>query len=267
MLPLGLVEVSATLRPMADSASYRPRALVTGASSGIGAALARELAARGHPVVLVARRRNALEQLAASLPTPADVMVADLSTPLGLSEVEQLLMSTEDPVLLLVNNAATGVFAPLADQDQASLDATVQVNVLAPMRLSRAALPRMAAAGGGGIIMISSSASGGAVGLTPYCASKAFLDTLGRTLAEEVASSGVLVTTAAPGYTRTAFHDRLGQDVSDVSEGWWATSEEVARATLDAHTNGRRRVELHRRSLLRRARGKAYRATRGLVRR
>ncbi|MHC1560638.1 SDR family NAD(P)-dependent oxidoreductase [Actinomycetospora sp. C-140] len=237
-----------------------PRALVTGASSGIGAALARELAARGHPLVLVARRRDALEALAASLPTPAEVVVADLATPDGLASVEDLLVSTPDPVRLLVNNAATGVFAPLVEQDPATLDATVHVNALAPLRLSRAALPRMA--GGGGIITISSPVAAGTAGLAPYAASKAFLDALGRSLAAEVDGTGVVVTTVAPGYTRTAFHDHLGEDVSGIPDSWWRTPDEVARAALDAHARGEHRVAVGRPSLAQRAALKARRLVR-----
>jgi uncharacterized protein len=218
-----------------------PRALVTGASSGIGAALARELAARGHPLVLVARRREVLEQLAAELPTPADVVVADLATEQGLSDVERLIAETPDPIRLLVNNAATGTFAPFTEQDRSTLDATVHVNVLAPLRLSRAALARMD--GRGGIVMISSPVAVGTVGLTPYAASKAFLDALGGSLVAE-APAGVQITTVAPSYTRTEFHDRLGEDVSGVPDRWWLTAEDVARATLDAHARGEHRVEL-----------------------
>jgi short-subunit dehydrogenase len=235
------------------------RALVTGASSGIGAALARELAARGHPLVLVARRREALEELAASLPTPADVLVADLATGQGLSEVEALITGTTDPIRLLVNNAATGTFAPFTDQDRAVLDATVHVNVLAPLRLSRAALARMD--GHGGIIMISSPVAVGTVGLTPYAASKAFLDALGSSLVAEV-PAGVQVTTVAPSYTRTAFHERLGEDVSDIPDRWWLTPDDVARAALDAHARGARRLELGQPTRAQRAVQKARRLAR-----
>ncbi|WP_345410322.1 SDR family NAD(P)-dependent oxidoreductase [Actinomycetospora chlora] len=236
-----------------------PRALVTGASSGIGAALARELATRGHPLVLVARRGDALERLAAELPTPTDVVVADLATEEGLRTVEDLITDTADPVRLLVNNAATGAFARLTEQDAATLDATVHVNVLAPLRLSRAALRRMD--GRGGIMMISSPVAVGTVGLTAYAASKAFLDALGRGLVAE-APAGVRITTVAPGYTRTEFHDRLGEDVSGIPDRWWLTPEDVARTALDAHARGEQRVEPGRPSTAQRAVQKARRLTR-----
>jgi short-subunit dehydrogenase len=132
------------------------RALVTGASSGFGEQFARRLSARGTALVLVARRGELLEKLAAELGTETEILPADLTDPAGLAAVEERLRATDKPVDLLVNNAGvgtTGEFVKLSAEGEIN---KVALNVMALMRLSHAALPRMTAGGHGGILNLSS---------------------------------------------------------------------------------------------------------------
>ncbi len=227
---------------------------MTGASSGIGKAFARELSASGYAVLLIARHRATLDSVAATLPGPSEVLVADLSTPAGIDEVEARLRT--HPMQLLVNNAATGHWGPFTDHPQSTapedgaapavrgdaLVATVRVNVLAVARLARAVLPGMLAAGHGGIVTVSSPAGARpAPMLAVYGASKAFTDALDASLRAELAAhgaTGVTITTVWPGRTRTGFHQRLGQDTTEVSGRLWTSPEEVARRALAAHHRG-----------------------------
>ncbi|WP_018332040.1 SDR family NAD(P)-dependent oxidoreductase [Actinomycetospora chiangmaiensis] len=216
-------------------------ALVTGATSGIGTAFARELAARGWSLVLTGRSESALRSLGAEL--GARTVVADLAT----TEGRRAVVSAADGVHLLVNNAALGgTFGSFATMPVEDLEAVLAVNVVAPTALVRAVLPGMLAAGRGGIVTVSSpSAVGPKAGAAAYGASKAFLESLDRSVRAEVRGSGVVVTTVRPESTRTDFHARSGQDVSDV--GAWNTPEEVARAALDAHERGELLVRIPRR--------------------
>ena len=225
----------------AGSAPRAPLALVTGASSGIGAAFARELARRGSDLVVVARSRDVLVALAGELPVAVEVVVADLA---DLGELERLerLVADRRPDLL-VNCAATARYAALVDQEPEELTATVVVNALAPLRLTGAALR----AGTRGVVNVSSTASDAANPLlAPYAASKAFLDSwtasVSTTLDE--GRSRPVITVVRPGFSRTAFHHRIGEDVSGVPDRFWQRPEDVARRALDAHEHGRRRITL-----------------------
>src|SRR4051812_40956093 len=136
-----------------------PYALVTGASSGIGAAFARQLSGEGFTVGLVATSEAALIGLADSLPGPAQVLPVDLADLTQLRTLEQLLIDIEPSVSLLVNNAATGSYGPFIDYDIERLSDTVLVNIAAVMRLTRAVLPGMVRRSRGGIINVSSPVS------------------------------------------------------------------------------------------------------------
>ncbi len=216
------------------------RALVTGASAGIGAAIARELAARGVEVVLVARRSERLRELAEELATTAEVLVADLADPTGRDLVARRLASVDRPVDLLVNNAGLGVYGALASQDPDRIRALVEVNVAAVVELTRAALPGLLARERGGIINVGSTA-----GYLPgpysavYGATKAFVRSFTEAVHEEVRATPVHVLLLSPGVTRTEF-----QDVAGVPEGVFppaltGTVDQVARAALDAFAAGR----------------------------
>ncbi|MEJ8278298.1 SDR family NAD(P)-dependent oxidoreductase [Pseudonocardia spirodelae] len=213
------------------------RAVVTGASSGIGAAFAEELGRRGTPVLLVGRDAARLAEVAARVPG-GSTLVADLSTDEGVAAVCAEL--TAGPVSLLVNNAGTGGLGALQDQAPAAIAEQVRVNLTAVAQLTAAALPGMLERGTGGVVFVSSSAVPHPTPHIPvYTATKEGTEALARSLRADVGRRGVRITVVRPGYTRTAFHERQGEDVSAVPEREWVSPQRVARAALDGHDRGR----------------------------
>lgn len=253
---------------MGETAEPRRWAAVTGATSGIGAAFARALSAEGLGVVLVARDGEAATAMAADLPGPSEVLVADLSDPRELGRVEARLATPgERRVVMLVNNAATGRWGSFVEQEPDDLAETIAVNVTAAVRMARSVLPGMVAAGAGGVITVSSPAGARpSPSLAAYGASKAFLDALDASLRSELAAAGsaVVVTTVWPGWTRTPFHGRLGQDVAAVPVGSWTTAEFVAREVLMRHRRGETTVRVPEPALSRWALDEIRRVRRGL---
>jgi len=211
------------------------RALITGASAGIGAAFARQLSERGVEVVLVARRAARLEQLAAELPGDAEVLVADLAEPAGREQVRARLHAEARPVDLLVNNAGLGSYGALADQDEERIRSLLAVNVTALVELTRAALPGLLAREAGGIINVGSTA-----GYVPgpysavYGATKAFVRSFTEAVSEELRGSPVHVLLLAPGVTETEFQEVAGVPDGVFPSSLAGTSEEVAAAGLAA---------------------------------
>ncbi|MGH9188966.1 MAG: SDR family NAD(P)-dependent oxidoreductase [Acidimicrobiales bacterium] len=216
-----------------------PTALVTGASSGIGRAFALALAAKGCEVVVVARRRDRLESLASEHGSKIEVLVADLTDPEGVAAVEQRLGDRQRPVELLVNNAGFGGSGPFASQPVDREEREVRLNVLAPVRLTSAALPGMIERNRGGIVNVSSIAGVQAVPyLATYAATKAYLTSFSQSLHEEVRGQGISVVALLPGMTRTEFHQTAGLDRSRVPGPAWLSAEEVAEAGLRALERG-----------------------------
>ncbi len=214
----------------------RPRALVTGASSGIGAAFATGLARDGYDLTIVARTRDRLEALAQRLRAQGgavEVLVADLSAPGGVDATAAAI--TAAPLALLVNNAGFGTVGPFAELDPAREEEEIRLNVIALMRLTRAALPSMLARGQGGIVNVSSI---GAFQPGPYnatySATKAWVNSFTEAVAEEVRGSGVRVLALCPGFTRTEFQERAGIDVSNLPGFMWMSAEAVVDAALAA---------------------------------
>lgn len=219
------------------------RSLVTGASSGIGEAFARRLAERGDDLVLVARRRDRLDALAHEL-APAgvhvEVLAADLTSEDGLATVEHRLASLSEPVDLLVNNAGFGSSGPFADMALDRELEMVALNVVALMRLTRAALEAMAERGSGTIVNVSSIASFQALpGTATYAATKAFVTSFTEALAEEARGSGVRLQALCPGLTRTEFHATAALDLAWLPGVAWKSAEEVVDASLAALGSGR----------------------------
>ncbi|MEJ2870949.1 SDR family NAD(P)-dependent oxidoreductase [Actinomycetospora sp. OC33-EN08] len=208
-------------------------ALITGASSGIGAAFARALAARGYSVVLVARDGEALDEVAGSLGVPVRVVVADLTTHEGLDRVEAEL----DGVDLLVNNAGATTYGELGEQDPDDLEQSVLLNVLAPTRLTAAAL--RALPDGGGIVNVSSTAAGrDDPAIATYAAGKAYLETLSRAARQEGVEHRIRVTVVRPGRTCTAFHERSGEESGHLPAWRWQSPDTVAETALAAFERG-----------------------------
>ena len=221
------------------------RALVTGASGGIGEALARRLAARGCHLVLVARTEPALEKLAGELSAAhgldVEVLPADLITEEGVARVEARLANEGvPPVDLLVNNAGYGSAGFFGELDPSRVAGEVRLNVLALVRLTRAAVPGMVARGGGAVLNVSSVA-----GLQPipnmatYAATKAFVTSFSEALHEELRGRGVTVTALLPGFTRTGFQARSGLERSGIPDFAWMDAGRVADAGLAATDAGR----------------------------
>ncbi|MEZ5245798.1 MAG: SDR family oxidoreductase [Acidimicrobiales bacterium] len=219
------------------------RALVTGASSGIGAAIARQLATDGTRLVVVARDRNRLEALAAEAGVDTEVLVADLSDPADVAMVAARLGATDEPIDLLVNNAGLGFTGRFAELDPARERGVVAVNVVALHELSHAAAVAMSAAGTGGILNIASVAGylPSASGAT-YAATKAFVNSFSESLHQDLRDTGVVVTVACPGYTRTEFHARADIDQREIPKFLWQDAETVAADALAAVAAGKARV-------------------------
>lgn len=220
------------------------RALVTGASSGIGRAIALQLADAGTPVVLVARDTARLDELAAELRgrhgVDAEVMTADLSVADDRHRVEQRL-GAEPTIDLLVNNAGFGTYGPFTSLDADDEEREITVNVTAPMRLARAAASGMVARRGGWILNVSSMASLQPTPLNAtYGATKAFLTSFSESLHEELRSDGVVVTAVLPGFTRTEFQQRAGLgDAGGVPGFLWQSAEVCAAAAIAGTAAGR----------------------------
>jgi uncharacterized protein len=213
----------------------RPTALVTGASSGIGAAYARLLAAEGYHLVLVARDARRLEQLAAELTerhrVQAAVLPADLATDEGMAAVEARLRAA--PVDLLVNNAGMSLNRPFLESTADLEETLLRVNVHAVLRLTLAALPGMVERGRGDVINVSSVSGFGSVmpGST-YPASKAWVINFSESVAHSVRRYGVRVLALCPGYTRTELHQRAGINMSRTPGWMWLDAVDVARDGL-----------------------------------
>jgi short-subunit dehydrogenase len=224
----------------------RPIALITGASAGLGATFARQLAAEHYDLILVARRAAALEQLAAELRgrhgISADVVTADLIRDDDVSRVCELLASA-DRLELLVNNAGFGSRGFFFEADAEQQDAMHRLHVIATERLTRAALPGLVARGRGGIINVASVA--GFItgpGNISYCATKAWMVVFTEGLYLELKSMGspVKVQALCPGYTYTEFHDVMGIDRASVmGKSWWMSADRVVGESLSGFRSGK----------------------------
>jgi short-subunit dehydrogenase len=221
------------------------RALVTGASAGIGEAFARRLAADGVDLVLVARRADRLEALADVLRSPVcrvDVFAADLTDAADLERVAARVADTDQPVDLVVNNAGFGTFGTFWELPIRGELAQIDTNVSALVRLTHAALGRMVAEGRGAVLNVSSVAGNQpGPGDAVYAATKAFVTCFTEGLAEEVRNSGVTVTALCPGLTTSEFHEVAGlTHAPSAAPGFlWMTSDEVAAEGLEAAAKGK----------------------------
>lgn len=222
------------------------RALVTGASSGIGAAFARSLRSRGERLVLVARREDRLRGLAQELGGAdwAVALPADLSVEGAADRLRSEVARQGVEIDLLVNNAGLGHTAPFAEQGPEVVRAMLDVNVRAVVELTHAFLPGMMERRRGRIVNVASNAAFQPVPfLTIYAATKAFVLSFTEGLAEELEGSGVQVQALCPGLTRTEFLDLAGtHEGLAVTRTPMLTAEEVVEASLAALDRGQLRV-------------------------
>ncbi len=217
----------------------RRLALITGASSGIGAAFASALAARGYDLLLVARRRDRLEQLADTL--GAEILVADLATDEGMAAVERRIAQAEN-LELLVNNAGFGTRGRFFRVDIQGQDQMHRLHVLATMRLTHAALEGMVARGKGGVINVSSVAAfWQSPGSVSYCATKCWINSFTEGLALELRAAGspVKMQALCPGYTYSEFHDVAGMDRKLIPSSLWLRAEDVVAESLAGLEHGK----------------------------
>ena len=213
-------------------------ALITGASSGIGADLARQFHAAGHAVILLARRRDRLENLAAALGANARVLVADLADPASPA----LIFAETGPVDILVNNAGFGDFGEFSRQDPGRQQAMIMVNIAALTALTQLYLPTMVARRAGRILNVASIVGFmPCPGLAVYAASKAYVLSFSDALAAELRGSGVTVTCLCPGSTDTEFAE-IAQMRGKLAIRMAMSSDAVARIGAAATLAGTRLV-------------------------
>lgn len=230
-------------RPRTAGPGPPPFAIVTGASAGIGLALARLAAADGYRTLLVARREGRLAELAAELAErtglESRVVAADLTTGAGLDAVDEALAG--DPAEVLVNNAGFATWGPVLETDEGALADQIALNVRALTALARRHVPAMRRRGTGYLLNVAST---GAFlpgpNLAAYYASKAYVLSFSEALGEELRGSGVAVTCLCPGPTRTEFHDVAGMgDSRFVNLLWFMSAERVAAAGWRGLSRGR----------------------------
>ena len=209
-------------------------ALITGGTSGIGAEFARQLAARGDDLILVARDPDRLAETATELKERYGVAVETISADLGVREevlpVAARLASTEQPVDMLVNNAGFGLRKSLVTDDTAPIEYGIDVMIRAVLILAGAAGQAMRARGRGQIINVSSTA--GFIAMSGYSAIKAWVTTYSEALAGELAPHGVTVTALCPGYVRTEFHQRASIRTGSITGFMWVDLDEVVTEAL-----------------------------------
>ena len=219
-------------------------ALVTGASAGIGRAFAERLAREGTDLVLVARDRTRLDELATGLRmrhgVAVEVLVADLSDREATGRVCARIEDDVRPIDLLVNNAGFGLKGSFLDNDLADEEAGLDVMVRAVMLTSHAAGRSMRARGHGAILNVSSIA--GFIANGTYSAEKAFVTVFTEGLAGELAGTGVTATVLCPGFTHTEFHARAGIAMSALPESLWLDADDVVQQALTDVARGQGRL-------------------------
>jgi short-subunit dehydrogenase len=211
-------------------------ALVTGASSGIGAVYATRLAQQGYDVILVARSGDRLQELAARLKAETDravkVVSADLSAAADVGRIEEILR-TDASITMLVNNAGVGAVTPLLNSDEAGMEAMIYLNVTSLMRLTKAVVAGFVARGAGTVINISSIAA-----LSPellngvYSGTKAFVLAFSQSLHHELAGKGVRVQAVLPGATATDFWNVAGISVDHFAQKNVMSAADMVDASL-----------------------------------
>ncbi len=218
-------------------------ALITGASSGLGAEFAHQLAARGADLVLVARTEAALEEVAARVRldhgVQVEVLAADLVDTAGLDAVTARLSDPRRPIEILVNNAGFGLDLDFADNDILDEERHLDLHVQATMRLSHAALRAMTARGSGRIINVASVAAFMPRGT--YGAVKAWVVSFSRWANNQYAQRGVTITAICPGFTHTNFHERMGLPPGQegVPRFMWLDAADVVREGLRDAARGK----------------------------
>jgi short-subunit dehydrogenase len=213
-------------------------ALITGASAGLGAAFARQLAGRGYNLILVARRKEKLADLAAEIKKDhqidVEILQADLATIAGIQKVEQRIQAI-NRLDILINNAGFGLAGEFARQSVDQNQDMLQVHCVAPMRMVHAALPGMIARQSGTIINVASiSAFIPMTGNVQYSASKSYLVTFSRALQLENQRNGIKLQVLCPGFFHSEFHDVMRANKKTIPGWLFMQADKVARRSLGA---------------------------------
>lgn len=216
---------------------YR-KALITGASAGLGEEYARQLAELGTDLILVARRKERLESLAAELSArkpglKVEVFPADLSRNEDIQRVAEKIRQTPD-LDLLINNAGFGSTTKFYQDEDGEAARMIKVHVEATVVLTRAALPAMMARQKGAIINVASIAAFSPLSGAMYSSTKAFLVMFSENLQSELHGSGIKVQALCPGLTHTEFHQVAGMNKEAIPGILWMTAERVVRISLQA---------------------------------
>ena len=227
--------------PAQGSSAAPLTALITGATAGLGAEFARQLAQQGHNVVLVARDEERLRSRAAELENNygvrTEVLAADLADDGGVAAVVERLSDPERPVEILVNNAGLGLLHSFADNDIAEEKRHLKLHVETAMELTHAALQGMLERRSGRVINVASVAA--FLPRETYSAAKAWLLSFSRWANLAYAGRGVKVTAVCPGFTHTEFHDRMGMDKTAAPSWMWLQADQVAREGLADNEKGK----------------------------
>ena len=216
-------------------------ALVTGGTSGIGATFARQLAAKGDDIVLVARDRARLDEMAHELRgmgREVEVLPADLAKRADVAKVVKRLLDEKRPIDVLVNNAGFGMHSRASDADSGVHDLAFEVMVRAVRELAAAAARSMRPRGRGRIINVSSTA-GFITMASGYSAVKAWVTIFSEGLSNELHKTGVTVTALCPGWVHTEFHERAGISKGGIPNWMWLDSEDLVRSALRDAERGR----------------------------
>jgi short-subunit dehydrogenase len=221
---------------------HQGTALITGASSGIGAVYAERLARRGYDLILVARNRERLAAMADRITTQTrrsvEILAADLGDRVQLAKVE-VKLKQDASVTLLVNNAGIGTHTPLLDSDVDKMTRMIELNVTALTRLTYAAVPGFVARGNGAVINISSIASIAPEVLNGvYGASKAFVHAFSLSLRHELAGKGVRIQAVLPGATATEFWPTGGLPLEHLPKEIVMSAEDLVDAALVGFDRG-----------------------------
>jgi len=211
-------------------------AVVTGASTGMGAVYADRLARRGYDLLLVARNKSRLDAVAAQVVADTgrsvEVLAADLADPAGLATVEDRLR-TDESISLLVNNAGGTLFGPLSQADPAPLQDLIALNVTALTRLTTAALAGFTRRGGGTLVNLSSALAFNVLPVSAvYSGTKSYVVAFTQALQQELAESAIRVQAVFPGAVRTEFWDGSGIEVSALPPEWVMSAEDAVDAAL-----------------------------------
>lgn len=229
---------------MLPAASGNGTVLVTGASSGIGEEIAKEFARRGRHVVLVARRADKLQALAASLGSAAEVLAADLSKAEDRAALPGRVAALGLVVDVLVNNAGLSTSGPIATSDPAAELNLIEVDVAAVADLCSRFVPGMVARGRGAVLNVASVGAFGPVpGQAAYGAAKAFVLSYTQSLGQELNGTGVVASTLCPGPVKTGFGETAGISDEDAEaalpKAMWVSAADVAAAAVDGLASGK----------------------------